>query len=142
MIQRYHVVKVDGEEVRLRYTVGGIRAAQAAAGKPLVQLLAALITLDLDACTYLLRAARMWEVPQMTEADAEALLQRWIDAGLDAEEISQALMQTAEASGVLKAVPAGEEEKGPNGQGRAARRKSGSAKRTSGARASASPRGS
>lgn len=138
MIERYHPVQVDGEEVRLRYTIGGLRAAQAASGKPISQLLSGLLAFDLDACTQLLRAARVWTAPEMTDADAEALLQRWVDSGADLADISRALLITAEASGVLKPQPV--EKSDPNAKRRATPRKSGSAKQTGGARASGSRR--
>lgn len=135
---RYVSAQVDGQEVRLRYGIGGLRAAQAASGKPMIQLFSALLAFDLDAVVVLLRAARVWQQPEITEAEAEALLQRWIDSGSDVDEIAAALLKTAVVSGVLKPDHVDGEGADPNGTRRASKRKTGSAKRTGGAHASAS----
>jgi hypothetical protein len=108
----HHLVQIAGEEFRLRLPIANARDAQKLSGKPLAQLLSGLIALDVDCMAILLWASMQHYQHGFKLAEADALLQRWIDDGGDLEAVSTALMTTAEVSGLIRREKPKEEPEG------------------------------
>jgi hypothetical protein len=92
-------IEIGGEAYELRFTIPWVKKAQQVAGKPFGQLLASLFNFDVADMAVLLWASVAWRRPKFRVADAEELLQQWVDDGVDLAAIAAVFAGVSTASG-------------------------------------------
>jgi hypothetical protein len=101
-MERYHIVQIAGEEVRLRIRVQDLLPLhKALGGAPLMQILQRLIMWDVEVIVTLLQYARRHELPKHAQANAVDLLAAWMEDA-ELEVIAEELSAMLAASGIIK----------------------------------------